>query len=103
MKKSFAVTLLALALAALFAVSCKKEENTNTDTAATDTSMTTATDTASTGSTITMSTSGTSYWNHGDLDHGHNQDAVTSRMALELLFTGWGRVSHRTTPPFAGF
>ena len=58
MRKSVVLTLLAIALVALSAFGCRKQENVNTDTAAVDTAVTstgpTATDT--TGTTGVVST-----------------------------------------------
>lgn len=58
MKKRISISFLALALVALFAFACKKNDNESTDTSTTTTS---ATDTSSTTSTVdTSGTSGTS-------------------------------------------
>ncbi len=69
MKKSFRLMFIVLAAVAIFAFACKKEENVNTDTAVTDTgvssSSTMATDTSGTmgmmgtSQTGMMSTTGT--------------------------------------------
>ena len=57
MKKSLLVTLIAVFAMVIFALGCKKEENANTDTAATDTGVTSST--MGTSSTSMTSTTGT--------------------------------------------
>jgi hypothetical protein len=56
MKKSLLLTLTAVFAVLIFASGCKKEENANTDTAATDTGITSS---STTGTTTTSSTSTT--------------------------------------------
>ena len=68
MKKSLLITLIAVSVMVIFAIGCKKEENANTDTAATDTGVTatstatttTGTELSSTATTGTMSATDTS-------------------------------------------
>ena len=59
MKKSVLMTLIALVAVTMFAFGCKKEENINTDTATTDTAMSSTTVTTdTTGSMTTTDTTG---------------------------------------------